>query len=129
MERRAINRVSIPGTQIQYRKKNGHYLFKVLSKPVQVSNLSKSGIGFKTGQHFKFGDVVDMRIVFPDGTSLHLKGHIRWNSVDESTDKNNVGIQFFPFGKRSNYNPISALEYLREIPEQDIDDTIAGDSQ
>ena len=62
-----------------------------------------------------FGNKIQMKITFPDGKNINLKGRIRWNTSVNSSNGYEVGIQFFPFGTSNNYNPISALDYLRSL--------------
>ncbi len=95
-------------------------MIKGLSKPVPVKDLSKSGISFFLNGKMNYGDPIMMKIAFPDGMNLKLKGHIRWLKDQENQNSNTVGIQFFPFGNSRYYNPLNALDYLRSMDGQSI---------
>jgi hypothetical protein len=89
--------------------------FAGMSKPSDMQNLSKSGLAFEIDQALGFGEKIHMKLQFPDGSSLELKGQIRWNVSMNGGNVYKVGIQFFPFGTSRNYNPLKALDYLRSI--------------
>ncbi len=95
-------------------------MIKGLSKPVPVKDLSKSGISFFLNGKLNSGETVMMKITFPDGKNLKLKGHIRWLNSNENPETSIAGIQFFPFGNSRYYNPIHALNYLRSMDGQAI---------
>ena len=115
MDRRFFTRIQIPGTTIRYKKLGVSHLTQVLSKPVNLSNLSKSGICFSIGQELMSGEYITMKIRFPDGKKLKLKGRIRWNHTTRTAEGLQIGIQFFPFGTLQSHNSIKALEYLRNL--------------
>lgn len=115
MDRRLFSRIQISGATVQYKKTRVNILFSALSKPQDISNLSKSGLSFEIDKKMGFGDKIQMRLAFPDGKYISLKGHIRWNNSVNSSTGYEVGIQFFPFGTSNNYNHISALDYLRSL--------------
>lgn len=115
MDRRLLIRVQIPGAQVRVKKAGSNILFSGLSKPLAILNLSKSGLCFQTAKKLDNGDNIQMKLFFPDGININLKGHIRWNSDRSNSDPRAVGIQFSPFGTSSNYNSIAALDYLRSL--------------
>jgi hypothetical protein len=115
LDRRVFTRIQIPGAKIKYKKNGLSSLLSSLSKPVEIMNLSKSGICFPIDETLKYGDPVIMKIQFPDGRNLNLKGQVRWHNLQHSSSSYHAGIQFSPFGSQSNYNPIEALEYLRSM--------------
>lgn len=115
MDRRVFTRIEIPNAKIRYRKIGLRNLLNSLSRPVHIKNLSKSGICFPIDDKLQFGDPVVMRIQFPDGKNLRLKGEIRWQNNEHSDTSFHVGVQFSPFGTQTDYNPIEALEYLRSM--------------
>ena len=115
LDRRVFTRIEIPGAKIQYRKTGMRSLLNILSKPVHIKNLSKSGICFPIDDKLRFGDPVVMKIQFPDGKNLRLRGEIRWQNERNAGPSSHVGVQFNPFGSQTEYNPIEALEYLRSM--------------
>ena len=115
MDRRFFTRIQIPGTTIRYKKLGVSHLTQVLSKPVSLANLSKSGISFSVESQFLSGEYVIMKIRFPDGKKLRMKGRIRWNHTTKTAEGLQIGIQFFPFGTLQSHNSIKALEYLRNL--------------
>lgn len=118
MDKRALTRTSVPGTQIQLRRLGKRNLFNPLSGPFLVCNLSKSGLCFQSDVTIDSGEAILMKLTFPDGNSLRLKGKVRWyKEKDHQTDYNH-GVQFFPFGHNSKYNHPNALNYLRQIDGQ-----------
>jgi hypothetical protein len=110
----------VPGATIRYQRLSAKNMIKGLSKPVPVKDLSKSGISFFLNGKMNHGEPIMMKIAFPDGMNLKLKGHIRWLNDQDTQDLNTVGIQFFPFGNSRYYNPIHALDYLRSMHGQAI---------
>jgi len=110
----------MPGTTIQYKRLRSKNIIRGLSKPVDVINLSKSGLSFHIQEKLKTGESLIMKIKFPDGNNLKLKGHIRWKLPEPTDSLYSIGIQFFPFGSSNHYNPMPALDYLRSMDHQDI---------
>lgn len=118
MDRRLFTRVEIPGAKIQYKKSGVKKMLSGLSKPKEIKNISKSGLSFHLDKKFAPGEQIAMKVQFPDGNNFTLKGHVRWNNSINSADVYAVGIQFFPYGTTANYNPLSALDYLRNMEGQ-----------
>ena len=54
--------------------------FSNLSKPSDMHNLSKSGLAFDVDQALGYGEKIHVKVRFPDGKNLNLKGQIRWNN-------------------------------------------------
>lgn len=115
MDRRVFTRIEIPDAKIRYRKIGLRNLLNILSKPVHIKNLSKSGICFSIDNKLRYGDPIVMKIQFPDGKNLRLRGEIRWQNDLNSDTAFHIGVQFFAFGVQTDYNPIEALEYLRAM--------------
>ena len=115
MDRRVFTRIKIPGAKIQYRKIGLRNLLNILSKPTHIKNLSKSGICFSLDDKLRYGDPIVMKIQFPDGKNIRLRGEIRWQNGLNSDTALHVGVQFLAFGAKTDYNPIEALEYLRAM--------------
>ncbi len=115
MDKRVFTRIEIPGAKIKYKKNGKSNFLSSLSKSVDIMNLSKSGICFQIDKTMKYGDPVIMKIQFPDGRNLQLKGQIRWHNLQQTNSSYHAGVQFAPFGRQSDYNSIEALEYLRSM--------------
>lgn len=115
MDRRLLTRIQIPGARVQVKKTGSTTLFSGLSKAQDIVNLSKSGLCFQTSKKFDRGENLNMKLSFPDGRNINLKGQIRWQNIQHSNSDYAVGIQFSPFGTASNYNSIAALDYLRSL--------------
>lgn len=61
------------------------------------------------------GEYIVMKVRFPDGKKLKLKGRIRWNHSNDVAEGLQIGIQFFAFGTLQSHNSIKALHYLRTL--------------
>lgn len=120
MDRRLFTRVEVPGAKIQYKKSGVKKMLSGLSKPREIKNISKSGLSFHLEKQFAPGEQIAMKVQFPDGNNFTLKGHVRWNNELDASNTYAIGIQFFPYGTTANYNPPSALEYLRNMEGQEI---------
>jgi len=115
MERRIFTRVQIPGATIQYKKTGAVTFFNGLSSPKDMYDLSLCGISFNPDEYLKYGEKLLVKINFPDGKCLYLKGQIQWNNEVNSSLSDSVGIRFKPFGHSREYNPLSTLNYLRKL--------------
>ncbi len=121
MEKRGPVRSEIQGAILQFRRIEKGNLFSILSKPVIINNLSKSGICFLSDRLLTNGETIKMKVIFPDGKKVKLKGHIRWNKEMENHNSQYItGVQFKPFGTNESYNSLKALEVLRSIDGQSI---------
>jgi hypothetical protein len=117
-DRRALERFSIPNTDVICKKEEGFKLFNRFYSISQLENISKCGICLKLKNGINIGDRLKLYIKI-SGNNLEVKGHVRWKSQKEN-DFNKIGIQFEPFGKGKYLNPLSSLEKLREIQQQHI---------
>ena len=108
-DKRATDRILIPGATIVLRRKNRLGLLEKASEQIQISNFTKSGIAFKSEHKFRIGESVFLDIVIPGEKTLRLAGDIRWIDVSNFT----AGAQFKAFGSGREYNPLTALEKLR----------------
>lgn len=115
MDRRLLTRIQIPGARVQVKKTGSTTLFSGLSKAQDIINLSKSGLCFQTSKKLDEGKNLQMKLSFPDGKNINLKGQIRWHNGKNGANGYAVGIQFSPFGTSNNYNSIAALDYLRSL--------------
>lgn len=119
-ERRSIHRIEVPGTSLRFKFAKGVTVLKNYSNAPDIINVSKSGIAFKTNHIAGFGDAIQMKLTFPDGKNISLKGKVRWAKDTNGGSSKAVGVLFDPFGLKRQYNSIKALEYLRSLKNQAI---------
>ncbi len=119
-ERRSFKRIEVPGAQVRYKKSKKMKLLKNFSSIDEIINVSKSGIAFHMLEEAKYGEPVEMRITFPDGNGINLKGKIRWQKPINDSGSQTIGVMFDPFGTKKEYNPMQALDYLRSLKDQAI---------
>ena len=119
-ERRSIHRIEVPGTSLRFKFAKGVNVLKNYSNSPDIINVSKSGIAFKTDHGAGYGDAIQMKLSFPDGKNIDLKGKVRWASETNGGSAKAVGVLFDPFGLQRQYNSIKALEYLRSLKDQAI---------
>ena len=119
-ERRSFKRIEVSGAQIRYKKSKGLKVLKNFSSNDTIINVSKSGVSFSMTESTKFGEAIQMQISFPDGNDLKLKGKVRWQKNSEGNGEQTIGVLFDAFGTQKAYNPMKALEYLRELKDQAI---------
>ena len=117
-DQRATDRVKIPGGSVLYRKRNKFGLFDRFSKPMELFNITKSGVCFKSDKLFHRGEVLLIEIIIPGEQSLRLLGVVKWIENPFSNHHTLIGAQFSAFGKGRDYNPIKSLERLRFIQEK-----------
>lgn len=115
MDRRLFTRIEIPEAKIQIKRSGKNGFFSNLSKPTSILNLSKSGLALNMDRQMAYGDIIQMKLSFPDGKRIHIKGQVRWQNSGAGLEEYSAGVQFSPFGSRNDYNPVSALKYLRSI--------------
>lgn len=118
-DRRALERFEIPDTSVICKKEEGFKLFNRYSNTSILENISKSGICLKLKNGINIGDKLKLQMNIPGEDNLQVKGHVRWKSSKEG-EFNRIGIQFEPFGKGKYFNPLSSLEKLRSIQQQNI---------
>jgi len=116
-DRRSLERFEIPGTTVVCKKVVGFNIFNRYSNNSSMENLSKSGICLKLKNGINVGDKLKLQVNFPDEYIMDIKGHVRWKSGKDG-GFNQIGIQFEPFGRAKNFNPLSSLDKLREIQQQ-----------
>jgi hypothetical protein len=119
-ERRSFERIEVPGASVRYRIAKGLGLLKNYSHSEEIINLSKSGIAFNVKHPAGYGTPLEMKVTFPDGNGLYLKGKIRWQKNSNGSGHETIGVMFEPFGSKKQYNSIKALEYLRAMKNQAI---------
>ena len=119
-ERRSINRIEIPGVSLRFKFARGVNVLKNYSNAPDILNMSKSGIAFKANQDAGYGDSIQLKLTFPDGKNINLKGKVRWAQEANGGSTKAIGVLFDPFGLKRQYNSIKALEYLRNLKDQAI---------
>ena len=120
-ERRTLQRIDMPGVVVRYKIPKGIRALKYYANAGEALNVSKSGIAFHIDESVSFGTPVQIKVSFPDGQHLDLKGNIRWQQPGNSDSKQMTGVQFYAFGRKGHYNPPQALEYLRSMKGQAIE--------
>ena len=111
---RASDRIHIPGALVVFRKRNKLGFFERFSKPMELYNITKSGVCFKTDKKLRRGEPLCVDIIIPGEKTIRLLGSVMWTDEASSRDTM-IGAQFAVFGKGKNYNSIKSLERLREI--------------
>ena len=114
-DKRAFDRMQIPGASVIFRKKNKLGFFERFSRPMELFNITKSGICFASDKKFDAGEDVCIDIIIPGEKELRLYGNIKWISEDISDDECLIGAQFSAFGKGRNYNSLKSLDRLRNL--------------
>ena len=120
IDKRTFDRMQIPGASVIFRKKNKLGFFERFSRPMELFNITKSGVCFASDKKFYTGEHVCIDIIIPGEKELRLYGSIKWISEDMTTDACLIGAQFSAFGKGRNYNSLKSLDRLRAL-HQDYD--------
>ena len=115
LEKRAYERMAIPGAAVVFRRKNRLGLFERFSRPMELYNITKSGICFKSEKKLARGSTLYVDIIIPGEKTLRLIGHVKWIEDEFSPGACLIGAQFYAYGKGKNYNSIKALERLRKL--------------
>ena len=116
-ERRALDRIEIPETNVICKKEEGFKLFNRNSKSSMVENISKCGICLKLKSEINIGDKLKLQMKIEGKDNLEVKGRVRWKTIIDG-EFYLIGIQFEPFGKGKSLNSVSSLEKLRAIQKQ-----------
>ena len=117
-EKRAFERISIPGAIVEFRKQNKFGFLESFSKPMPLFNLTKSGICFASEKRLDRGEPLCIDITIPGEGKLRLYGKIRWINDDSHAWECLVGAQFTAFGKGSEYNSLKSLDRLRFLQQK-----------
>jgi hypothetical protein len=107
--------MQIPGASVVFRKKNKLGFFERYSKPMELFNITKSGVCFASDKKFDAGENVCIDIIIPGEKELRLYGNIKWISGDMATEARLIGAQFSAFGQGRNYNSLKSLDRLRSL--------------
>ena len=114
-DKRAFDRIRIPGASVIYRKKNKLGFLERFSKPMQLHNITKSGVCFASDKKFDMGESVCIDINIPGEKELRLYGIIKWINEDHSGEECLIGAQFSAFGEGRDYNSLKSLDRLRTL--------------
>ena len=114
-DKRAFDRIAIPGASVSLRKQNKLGFLETFSKPMPLLNLTKSGACFASERKFDRGEPLCIDINIPGEEKLRLYGKIRWIKNDSPLQNCLVGAQFSAFGKGSEYNSLKSLDRLRVL--------------
>jgi hypothetical protein len=114
-DKRAFDRIQIPGASVIFRKKNKLGFFERFSRPMELFNITKSGVCFASDKKFDAGEHVCIDIIIPGEKELRLYGSIKWISEDMTSDAFLIGAHFSAFGKGRNYNSLKSLDRLRTL--------------
>lgn len=114
-DRRALDRRTVAGANVTYRKSNRMGLLERYSRPFPVRDLTKSGICFESDKSVRFGEKLRVEIHIPGEKEIKLEGEVRWFGNLGADHRVFVGAQFRPFGKGRRYNSMQSLEMLRKV--------------
>ena len=117
-DKRAFDRLQIPGASVIFRKKNKLGFFERFSRPMELFNITKSGVCFASDKKFDAGENVCIDIIIPGEKELRLYGSIKWISEDMASEACLIGAQFSAFGKGRNYNSLKSLDRLRNLHQE-----------
>ena len=115
--RRDLERIEIPDTNVICKKEDGFKLFKRNPNTSRLENISKCGICLKFKNEINIGDKLKLQMKIEGKDNLEVKGRVKWKTILDG-EFYLIGIQFEPFGKGKSLNPISSLEKLRDIQQQ-----------
>ena len=117
-DKRAFDRIAIPGASVSFRKQNKLGFLETFSKPMPLFNLTKSGICFASDRKYDKGEPLCIDIKIPGEEKLRLYGKIRWIKNDSPLRDCLIGAQFSAFGKGSEYNSLKSLDRLRILQQK-----------
>jgi hypothetical protein len=110
--------MQIPGASVIFRKKNKLGFFERFSKPMELFNITKSGVCFASDKKFDAGEHVCIDVIIPGEKELRLYGNIKWISEDMATTACLIGTQFVAFGIGRKYNSLKSLDRLRTLHQE-----------
>ena len=117
-DKRAFDRLQIPGASVIFRKKNKLGFFERYSRPMELFNITKSGVCFASEKKFDAGENVCIDIIIPGEKELRLYGNIKWISENMAAEACLIGAQFSAFGQGRNYNSLKSLDRLRTLHQE-----------
>jgi len=114
-DQRSNDRIIIPGATVIFRKRNILGIFERYSRPMQLFNMTKSGLCFRSTKRLRLGEELYVDILIPGEKTLRIIGQVRWIDDELSDDTCLIGAQFIAFGRGRNYNSFKILERLRKL--------------
>jgi len=118
LERRTIDRFTIPDAKVRYKQYNGS------SGMGELIDLSRSSIRFEVYYPLQEGALIEVTIELPNNDEITLKGHIVWTYEMRNENRNFTVVQFFPFGTDERYNQPANLEKLKAVEKSYLLDQI-----
>ncbi len=115
MERRGLPRLAIKNATVRFKRSGFSTFLGKFSPQCPLQNLSKSGLSFYTRQSIDPGERIFLKVFFPDGFCIPLKGIVKWRQENPNDNGISVGVHFLPFGTHKEYNDLKSLEYLRKL--------------
>ena len=113
-ERRFSERYHFNNARVYCQENTALGLFKQFSEPFTLSNLTKSGISFRTSKPVSRGDQLQLKIDIPGRQKIKIKGRVIW-VTDGPQNEHSVGVQFLPFGTMKQHNSFSSREKLARL--------------
>ena len=71
-DKRAFDRIRIPGASVVFRKRNKLGIFERPSRPMALYNITKSGVCFASDKKYQRGESVLIEIQIPGEQELRL---------------------------------------------------------
>lgn len=111
LERRYLDRIKIPGAEVEYKSKDGN------TTKGELIDLTKISVKFYIDCELNEGDFIEIVIYVEDREEIHVKGNIVWiKIVNENNISRTVGVvQFLPFGSDERYNSLDCYEKLIKL--------------
>lgn len=123
LERRTIDRFTIPGAKVRYKEVNGS------TGIGELIDLSRSAIRFEVYYPIHEGTLVEVTIELPGGDEIGLKGNVVWAYEIRNQNRCFTVVQFLPFGSDDRYNPHTSLEKIKAVEKTYLLDQISGDGE
>ena len=120
-ERRYLDRLIVPGAEVEYKLKNGK------SAKTALIDLTKISVRFYIKHSFKVDELVELAIYVKNIDVIKVKGNVVWkqSSNENGRDKANAVVQLLPFGTDESINSLQSYEQLAQIVEKySIDDKV-----
>jgi PilZ domain-containing protein len=120
-EKRYLDRLKVPGAEVEYNKINGD------SAKVNIIDLTKISIRFYIKHTFEVGELVRLKIFVKDHETIDVKGNVVWTQSAKNSENNqaNAVVQLLPFGTDESINSLKSYEQLTQLAEEySVDDKI-----
>lgn len=110
VERRYLDRISIPVAKVEYLLENGN------SAKVKLIDMTKISVRFKIKHEFEEGGFVELKILIKDKDPIEVKGNVIWTKEENNNTKfAQAVVQFYPFGTDKRYNSMKSYEQLADL--------------